>query len=216
MSLHIWCLFCGITAISVLSPGPAVLLSVTNSLQKGMKASLFSSLGNITGIFLVSGAAVLGVGAVLKTSVVLFGLFKTCGAVYLIYLGLRQWLARPVQVNPHADHGAATAVRTGISRYYIQGVLVALSNPKAILFFTALLPQFMDVAQPVLPQFLILTITFMAFSFSALIFWAWGAHRFKTRVVRGRGLVWMNRISGSVFIGFGLGLLGMKPRAGSC
>lgn len=211
MSFHTWILFCGITAISVFSPGPAVLLSVTNSLRSGIRASVLSSLGNITGLFLVSGAAVVGLGAVLKTSAVLFGVFKLCGALYLVYLGLRQWLARPASM---ADSEPATACgEDSPVRFFTQGLLVAVSNPKAILFFTALLPQFMDMGRPVLPQFLGLTLTFMAFSFLALISWAWGARRLKSGLMGGRGQVWMNRISGSVFIAFGIGLLGLKQRS---
>jgi len=90
---------------------------------------------------------------------------------------------------------------------------VAVSNPKAILFFTALLPQFMDTRSSVLPQFLILTLTFMAFSFLALMAWAWGIRRVSSGILEGRGQRWMNRISGSVFIGFGLGLLGLKNQS---
>ena len=215
MSFHIWGLFCGFAVISVLSPGPAVLLSVSNSLQLGIRASFFSSLGNITGLFLVSGAAVLGLGAVLKTSAVLFGLFKVCGAVYLIYLGIRQWLARPVSMEALSESCSAPspAERPGPGDLFVQGIFVALSNPKAILFFTALLPQFMDMGRAVFPQFLIMTLTFMAFSFLALMGWAWCVLCFKFSLLKGRGQVWMNRISGTVFILFGVGLLGLKQRS---
>ena len=212
MSVHTWILFCTITAISVASPGPAVLLSVTNSLMSGIRASLFSSLGNITGLFLVSGAAVLGLGAVLKTSVVLFGIFKFCGALYLIYLGLRQWLARPVTLATRSAVLAAKNREGASARFFIQGVLVAVSNPKAILFFTAFLPQFMDTRYSVFPQFLILTLTFMAFSFLSLMAWAWGIRRIRPGVLEGKKQRWMNRISGSVFIAFGIGMLGLKQQ----
>jgi homoserine/homoserine lactone efflux protein len=91
MELSTWLLFSSIALVATISPGPAVLLSVTNSLTHGFTKSIFSSLGNITGIFVVSSATALGLGAVLQTSTLLFTILKFSGAIYLIYLGIRQW-----------------------------------------------------------------------------------------------------------------------------
>ena len=100
MELSTWLLFSSIALIATISPGPAVLLSVTNGLMHGFTRSVFSSLGNITGILIVSSAAALGLGAVLQSSTFLFTTLKFCGAIYLIYLGIRQWrLMAPCRIG---------------------------------------------------------------------------------------------------------------------
>ena len=99
----------------------------------------------------------------------------------------------------------------GIS--FVQGVLVAISNPKAILFFTALFPQFIDPSRPVLIQFIVLTTTFMLYSFIILVGYAMSAQSAKDWLTTGDRAVWFNRISGAVFIAFGVGILRLKNRS---
>lgn len=86
MELTTWILYSGMAFIAVLSPGPAVLLSVSNSLTHGLKSSFFSTMGNVTGLLMVSGAAVLGLGAVLQASTLLFfNLKKLGGHIFNLY-----------------------------------------------------------------------------------------------------------------------------------
>ena len=145
MEFSTWLLFLGFALIAIISPGPAVLLSVTNSLTHGFAKSLFSSLGNITGLFFVSGAAVLGLGAVLQASTVLFTILKTFGAVYLIYLGIRQWRAagnifeKSLEICGHNQ---------GNGKTFIQGLLVAVSNPKAVVFLRRFFPNSLTCRNP--------------------------------------------------------------------
>ena len=215
MEFTTWFLFSGMALVAVISPGPAVLLSVTNSLTRGFGNALVSSLGNITGLFMVSGAAALGLGAVLKTSVLLFTILKISGAAYLIYLGIRQWRSRGIAFGTSAAPASQTTgmrFTQPVSQVFIQGVLVAVSNPKAILFFTALFPQFMDLSRPVGIQFFILTVTFMVYSFIALVFYALSARFTRVWFSRPGRALWFNRISGTVYIAFGLGLLRLKNR----
>ena len=94
MELSTWLIFSSLAIVATVSPGPAVLLSLTNSLMYGFTKSVFSSLGNISGILIVSSAAAFGLGAVLQTSVLLFTVLKFAGAIYLIYLGIRQWRSK--------------------------------------------------------------------------------------------------------------------------
>lgn len=214
MELSVWLIYSGFALVSILSPGPAVLLAVTNSIQKGFVRSLFSSLGNITGIFLVSTAAAVGLGALLQTSVVLFTLLKIAGALYLIFLGIRQWRARE-NLFRGADSlpGSPGEARgNGFMREFITGLLVALSNPKAVLFFTALFPQFLDVSKPLAGQFMILTTTFMALSFTVLALYARGARAFRRWLCAGQRSQWFNRVCGTIFIAMGLGILKLKHR----
>ncbi len=210
MELSTWILFSGIALVSIISPGPAVLLSITNSLTHGFIKSIFSSLGNISGILIISGAAAMGLSAVLKTSVLMFTILKIIGAVYLIYLGIRQWRAHHNFFETPSENKVSSE---GNRKSFIQGLFVALSNPKAVLFFTALFPQFIDVSKSVALQFAILTSTFMIFSFLTLVLYAKSAQSFKSWVSNGNRAIWFNRISGMVFIVFGLGILRLRNKA---
>lgn len=209
MELSTWLLFLGIALVAIISPGPAVLLSVTNSLTHGFTKSVFSSLGNITGLFVVSGAAALGLGAVLQTSILLFTSLKIVGAIYLIYLGIHQWRSKH---NLFKKSMATSKREQGIRKSFIQGFLVAISNPKAILFFTALFPQFIDLAKPVFAQFIILTTTFMFFSFTILAIYALSAQSAKGWFEKSNRAIWLNRVSGTIFITFGLGILRLRKK----
>jgi homoserine/homoserine lactone efflux protein len=209
MELSTWLLFLTIALIAIISPGPAVLLSVTNSLTHGFTKSVFSSLGNITGIFFVSSAAAFGLGAVLQASALLFTILKICGAIYLIYLGIRQWRSKH---NIFEKSIETSKYNQGMRKSFVQGLLVAMSNPKAILFFTALFPQFIDLSKPILIQFIILTTTFMFFSFFILVFYALSAHSAKSWFAKSNRAIWLNRISGTIFITFGLGILRLRNR----
>ncbi len=217
MEFSTWLLFSCVALVSIISPGPAVLLSVTNSLRHGVMSAVFSSLGNIIGIFILSTAAALGLGAALQASTILFGCIKVCGAFYLIYLGICQWRLS-IRGSGRENHNPFdTQVKTdesvpGNGGFFIRGVLVALSNPKAVLFFTALFPQFMTVSKPIAGQFFILTATFMGLSFLVLSGYAHGAGSLRSWLSRGRRSVWMSRVSGSVFIAMGLGILGLRNK----
>lgn len=210
MQFSTWLIFSGFAIICTISPGPAVLLSVTNSITHGFLKSIFSSLGNIVGIFFVSSVAVLGLGAILQTSVFLFTLLKLFGAFYLIYLGIRQWLSKQ---NIFMKNFNSFQADQGKLKSFVQGFIVAISNPKSILFFTALFPQFVDISGPIAIQFFILTMTFMLFSFLSLIIYALSAHSVRSWFSRGSRALWYNRVSGAIFISFGLGMLRIKNRS---
>ena len=210
MEISTWLLFLSIALVAIVSPGPAVLLSVTNSLRHGFTKSVFSSLGNITGLFVVSSTAALGLGAVMQSSTLLFAALKTLGAIYLIDLGIRQWRSK---CNIFGKSVGISGNHQGKGKSFIQGFLVALSNPKAILFFTAFFPQFIDLSKPVMVQFVILTTTFMFFSFIVLVAYALSARSAKGWFAKGDRAVWLNRLSGSIFVGFGLGILRMRNKS---
>jgi len=211
MSLSLWLLFCTLALVTAFSPGPAVLLAVTNAAALGMRKALLSSAGNAAGVFVVSAIAMLGLGALLKTSAWLFGALKIVGAAYLIYLGIRQWRSRLNIFDRVVD---TTSVREQTPvQLFLQGLLVATTNPKSILFFTALLPQFMTPHAPVLQQFFALTLTFATctvvshFCYVAL---ARGMSRWFAHETRSR---WFNRIAGALFGALGIGVLRLRNSA---
>ena len=209
MTLETLLTFSAVAGIAIVSPGPATLLAMRNGSAFGIHAAIWSSLGNVSGLFCVSAATLLGLGVLLKSSALLFAVVKTLGALYLFYIGLRQLFARTTATNTGVD-AAASAAAPAALRLYREAFLVATTNPKAILFFTALFPQFIDAHAPLLAQFLVLTGVFMALSFSSLVSYALVARRARHLFVQPLFARWGKRLVGAVFIAFGAALLTLR------
>jgi len=210
MDPHSLLAFTLVAAIAIASPGPATLMAINNSLAHGQRSAIWSSLGNGSGLFRLSAAAMLGLGALLASSEMLFNAVKIIGAGYLFYLGARQLLKKtPVQ----ADTAKATANKPTPLKLYKSAFLTAVTNPKATMFFTALFPQFIDQGAALLPQFLTLTGIFVALSLASLSLYAALAARAKGLLTRPESLRWVNRVVGTTFIGFGAAILAMRRQA---
>lgn len=200
MSLDLWLSFVAIIVVAVLSPGPAVLLAVTQGSQFGPRRAAIAILGNISGLAILISASAFGIGTVLSASSEWFLWLRIAGGVYLVYLGVKLLFSRPQALNTDG-----TVVFTSRWKTYSQGVGVALSNPKALLLVGALFPQFMDVTQPIAPQLFILGVTLMILSFTALMVYATAS---KTLVGRSRKAVMgrVNKVTGALFVMFGVAL----------
>ena len=209
MTIETLLTFSAVAGIAIVSPGPATLLAVRNGSSFGLRAAIWSSLGNVCGLFCVSATTLLGLGVLLKSSALLFAAVKTLGALYLFYLGLRQLFARTGTADAGLDAVTRTTAPAAL-RLYREAFLVATTNPKAILFFTALFPQFIDSRAPLLAQFLILTGIFMAISFASLLAYAFVARRARHLFVQPIFARWGKRLVGTVFIGFGAALLTLR------
>lgn len=197
-----------IAGLSVIVPGPATLLAIRNGAAGGLRSVVPSTLGNMSGLFMVSAAAMLGLGVILQSSALLFTLLKLAGAAYLIYMGLRHLTGRSKLMVP--TEGAPTGTVRSARRLYAEAVFVAGLNPKPILFFTALFPQFLNTTEPLLPQFFILTGIFMTLSMISLLTIGSLAQRARGLLRRPHFLKWLNRVMGSVFVSFGVALLRLK------
>ncbi|MES2070677.1 MAG: LysE family translocator [Pseudomonadota bacterium] len=211
MNLSTWLVFLAASLVTTFSPGPAILLAVSNSVALGARKALFSSLGNATGIFLVSSAAMAGLGVVLNTSALLFGAFKLVGAAYLVYLGVRQWTSKAnifdKQALPAGDG------QQGYLKLFRQGMLVAVTNPKSILFFTALFPQFIKPDVSVPEQFFVLTLTFALCAVVSHCFYVLLARHMKGWFSSDGRVKLFNRVSGGAFVVLGLGVFRLKNHA---
>ena len=200
-----------VATLAILSPGPAVLLSLRNGATHGARAVMWSALGNISGVCCLSIAAILGLGVVLKSSVMLFGLLKIAGAAYLFYVGVRQLRATSAVKPAIADGDRLPRMRR--RDLYREGFLVAATNPKAVLFFTALFPQFIDTHQQILPQFVLLTLVFMAISYASHLFYATLASRARGALLKPLFAKWLSRVTGVVFMVFAALLLTIRRPA---
>jgi threonine/homoserine/homoserine lactone efflux protein len=209
MSLETWFIYLLATLLLSLTPGPNGLLSLSHGVLHGARRTLFTVLGSVTGFALLMGLSMLGLGALLMASETLFSLVKWLGACYLIYLGIRTWRAAPLAL-PHPMAGGAEHRQRPARLLFSQGFLVAISNPKVILFFTAFLPQFIDPTGSQGWQFLIMALTFTVTEFSVEMLLAGGAQRITPWLGRRGHMGLFNRISGGTFIGAGAFLLSME------
>lgn len=212
MELHTLLAFSVVAALAILSPGPAVLLSLRNGTSLGARAVAWSALGNISGVCCLSIAAMLGLGIVLTSSVILFNAVKIAGAAYLIYIGIRHLLGRNVLIPADTDNQIDADPRSPHA-LYCEGFLIAVTNPKAVLFFTALFPQFINAKAAIFPQFLILTAVFMAISYTLHLGYALMASRAKALLSKPLFATWFNRSIGAAFIVFGSMLLSLKRQS---
>ena len=155
MSFEVWLAFIIASSILTLIPGPCVLLVVSQALTRGMPSALLCIVGDIVGGVVLMVLSLVGVGAILATSAALFTLFKWLGIIYMAYLGFCQILE--ARKSKSEDVTLDTKLPTVSS--FNAGFLASLLNPKAIIFYMAFLPQFMDPTDNVLIQFSILVIT---------------------------------------------------------
>ena len=201
MTLQSWLIYLVLVFAAVSTPGPAVLFIMTNTTLHGWKKAIFAALGNIVGLFSMGVIAVTGLGALLNTSEFVFNLVKFAGAAYLVYLGLKLFFQKGIDLTK--VQGRFNPAEKSAIMIFLQALGVAMSNPKAIVFLTALLPQFLHVEMPLLPQFSILIATLMFFSFAFLMFYALLAHKAKFWLMQPHRMKIFGRISGSIFVGFG-------------
>ncbi|KAB8041652.1 LysE family translocator [Janthinobacterium aquaticum] len=207
-----WLLFCGVALLVTFSPGPAVLLAISNAIAVGARRAMISSLGNGVGLFIISGVAMAGMGVVLATSATAFMLLKLAGALYLVYLGVKQWRSKTSIADSVTSKTGAVVPHSGW-KLFRQGLTVALTNPKAILFFSALFPQFMVPGEPVALQFVVLTSSFVACAMLAHLFYACLARLLKNQLASPARARLFNRISGGAFVLLGLSLLRLRSKA---
>ncbi|QKJ22880.1 LysE family translocator [Poseidonibacter lekithochrous] len=196
-----------VTFFYVTSPGPAVVLAIINGLRSNMKTVAISSFANILGLFILSSASILGLGVLLTTSATLFMIVKFIGAFYLVYLGIK--FIKNKNVLNIDDINSNKKIKSNKS-YFFESFFLAVTNPKPILFFTAIFPQFLDLSVSILPQFLIMTFAFLFISFFSLCSYAYLAKKSKSYLSDKNRMNWFHKITGGIFISMGIGLLSLK------
>jgi homoserine/homoserine lactone efflux protein len=202
MNAHLFLAYCFAIAVFALIPGPIVTLVVANSLNGGSRSGLATVAGASIGNMILLCATAIGLVAFFALLSELFELLRWAGAVYLIWLGIRAW--RTGDGNRELIVPAATRPSRDA---FLQGLLFAITNPKAIVFYVAFLPQFLDSNLPAGPQLVLMIgavviITLVSDSTYALI--AGRARTWFTAPGRRRLQL---RITGSLLIGVGCGLL---------
>jgi homoserine/homoserine lactone efflux protein len=200
VSWSVWFALVGAAVLISLTPGAGAINTMTNSIGVGWTRSIWGILGQQLALLVHIAVVAAGVGVLVAESHVLFEVIRYAGAAYLVYLGVRQLLARPEAVDAEAP-----VVRMTAWQMFRQGVLVNLTNPKAVVFFLAFTPQFIRPSRPVLPQYGVLAATVVVVD--VLVMWfvfavaARGLRRM-TRTPSGQRR--LNRIFGGLFVGVGV------------
>ncbi|HQY99896.1 MAG TPA: LysE family translocator [Propionicimonas sp.] len=155
--------FTVVALVLILIPGPSVLFVVSRAVAIGRAAAVRTALGNAIGAFVLVVAIAFGLGALIATATVSYQLIRLVGAVYLVYLG--------IQAIRHRRELAIPDARPSTRRVLAEGFVVGLTNPKTAVFFAAVLPQFIDPAQPATPQLLLLGAIFVAIAAACDSLW---------------------------------------------
>lgn len=210
MNIETWLYYTFAVLVLSASPGPNVLLCMTKAITQGFRASVFTALGGLTAIVSIMTLSFTGLGVVIASSELAFNIIKWAGALYLIYLGYKALTSK--QENYHISEQERRAPKVSKKTLYISGFIVGASNPKAIVFFTALFPQFINITEPLISQYLVFALTFAALELIWLLFYSYlGAKSSKWLLQEGRAK-FFNRITGGVFIGAGV-LLSTSSKA---
>ncbi|EGQ8507612.1 flagellar biosynthesis protein FlgM [Vibrio parahaemolyticus] len=200
MQLDTWIYYTLAILVLTASPGPSSLLCLSKGVSSGFRLALTTALGSLSAITIILTLSFTGLGVVIASSEFVFNIIKWCGAAYLIWLGIQAFRSKQ---NDFSKSDSAQVSTSHVSAY-TSGFIVGSSNPKAIIFFTALFPQFIDPTDSLLTQYAIFAGTFVVFELSWLTFYALlGVKTSNWLFEAGRAKLF-NRLTGGVFISAGV------------
>ena len=202
MELSSYSLYFSISLLASISIGPSVILAASNGINFGRKKALAGVLGHVSAVMILALISASGLGLILMASDLAFTVIKYAGAGYLVYIGIAIWRSKGKW--SFADKNTQAPAKRALFK---QSFLLGLSNPKALVFFSALFPQFIQPAQPILPQFLLLAGTSLCNAFVFTSVYVVVAYRFRQYFLSAIGQRWVGKTTGGIFIGFAAALI---------
>ena len=203
MSIDIWLLYVGTVLIFMSTPGPSHLLMLSVSLSNDFRLSLATAAGDLSANALQMLLAGAGLAAAVTASRYGFAVIKWAGVLYLVWVGVKQIAA---SFRAKADTGRAA--RASIRSLWLRGFVTSAANPKAVVFFAALFPQFLNAVEPLPPQLAVLGITYLVIDGCFLALYGKGASWIAMRIRHGYR-AWIERAAGTSLIAAAV-LLGTK------
>ncbi|EWT05401.1 lysine transporter LysE [Intrasporangium chromatireducens Q5-1] len=199
MSLSVWLGLVAAGFLISLTPGAGAINTMANSITAGWARSVWGIIGQQVALLIHIAIVAAGVGVLVASSHLLFNVIRYAGAAYLVYLGIRQWRERT-----HTDPEAPMPPPESSWSMARRGMLVNLTNPKAIVFFLAFTPQFIRPSAPLVPQYLVLTATVVVIDVIVMWFFFAAAAKGLRRLTRSQqGQKRLNRLFGGLFVGVG-------------
>ena len=205
MELSVWVTYFIATVILSLSPGPGVFSSISSGLHHGLRLGLWNGVGMQVANVLMVIVVALGLGTILLASETLFTAVKWLGVIYLVYLGIVTWRAAPRSFEEDRDDNAHTP-----REVFMRGFWVNATNPKGIIFFAAILPQFIDVARAQLAQYAIFAGTTFAVDLAVMMGYTALAAKVLRLMREPKQLRWVNRGIGGAFVAAGVALASLR------
>lgn len=194
MTLEVWLVYATTVLAFMVVPGPSHLLMLSNSMVHGFRPSVATAVGDLSANMLQMLAAGLGLAAVLAASQYALGVVKWAGVVYLLWLGIRM-----IRRAGAPSAGQQAAQRPTLGKLWLQGFLTSAANPKAVVFFAALFPQFIAADLPFATQFIILSATYILIDGAFLMTYGAGSDWISRRL-KGNSGAMLDRVGGSVMI----------------
>ena len=202
MSLDSWLLFMAVSLLPAISPGPGVLLSISNALRSGSTATFVSASGNAIGLVILGYAVTMGLGALMITSALAFTVVKLIGAVYLVYLGVKLFRDKSAFVAVEN----ANAPRQSYWQLFSTGLIISVTNPKAIFVIAALFPQFLVHGTYNLADVSILSFTYAVLCFLNHALLAMFGGKIRKVLKTQKTITRIRKSLGVAFVGFGAAL----------
>lgn len=206
--------FIPIAIMLALVPGPNNFCALNNGLRRGVGTALLATFGRVTAFAIFLTISAVGLGAMLLASEAAFNAVKWVGAGYLFYLGWKAWRSRDFHDIALSDSGDIAAEGTAPVKstraLVMQEFLLGITNPKAIMLFAAIFPQFIDAARPAAHQFLVLGSIYLCAEFVSSAVYASGGRQIRRFIRTPRGATRLNKATGGFFIGAGALLLSVR------
>lgn len=206
MDFNSWLLFASLSALASMTPGPSVVATVIHTLESGVRGTISSLTGHLIAVLAMATVAALATTAMLHTAPEIFKVMKIAGGAYLAWMGIKMIRGSFSPTNNSDVSNTAVAKVTSLD-YVVRSLLVSISNPKAVLFLSAVFPAFIDRTASVPFQFFILFMTIIFVVTTVHGVYAYMALRAKGARVGTPARKVISRISGFSFLGFGVSFI---------
>jgi len=198
-------LFAPVALLISLMPGPNNFCALNNGIRRGVGSAVLATSGRVVAFAIFLSISAIGLGAMLLASETAFTAIKWIGAAYLLYLGIVAWRSRDFSGLDMLDGNAAqpASQQRSVWRLMLQEFLIGISNPKAILLFAAIFPQFIKPDQPATEQFLYLGTTCLLAEYCASVVYALFGRQIRRFVRTSKGVIRLNKTTGAFYMGAG-------------
>lgn len=197
-----WLIYALTVFVASIIPGPSMLLALVNGVKYGAKQSISTALGNTTASMIQATIAIAGLGVVLTTSTTLFMIIKYIGAAYLVYIGIKLFKTsfiikeETIQITQKINH----------CKLFKEAFIIAASNPKALIFFTALFPQFIQANNSSILHSTLLVVILGAIAFICMMIYSFSGYKIKDLFNKTSLSKYIGKVIGTIFIGLGASL----------
>lgn len=210
LNTHLYWVFLLAAVPTILSPGPGVLMSLTNSMRYGLKHAQPGIVGVSAGTLVVGLISMTGLGVIIAASPAVYNAVRLAGIFFLLYLGYKKFEAKPFALclaHLEREHGEVPEEKVSALRLFWEGIVLQISNPALIIFYLSLFPQCIDAALPYWPQVLLLTGNYFFLVWIIHSGYGWLGSWAASTLLKPEAAVWINRVAGAAYWLLGLAFL---------